>query len=484
MTTSPLHPTRVTRSLPPLLAGSRRARLIGTGVLATCLALLFALELTNDTPYPRALIVAGLIVFAGLCALQLEAAFCVVLALTPFSVEMAFRGAGGSLQMPTEPMLFLALGAWAFRIALRSSTTMAHPRLVAALLLALGACLLSLVGAEHRLSGIKAVISTSWYACYGIFLLNNFAREERLKGLVTALLAPTLLVAAGSLLCVLTGHFEQSTGYWAGGPFFTEHGSFSAYLSFGLAVATALALESGGAARLGWWVAASVIGLQIFLSLTRGAWLGMGALAIFLGLLYWRRLLRPGYLALLFVALVAVGTLLAATGMIERVNIYTHTTSQVNYTSNLERINRWYAGLRMFQSSPVTGVGWGTYPDLYAHYRRFPAGTDQSSMRMGIHSEYFRVFVETGVIGGACAGLVALLVIGLSITAIRGAPTPFLRGLAVGCAGGLITYAVHAAVNNFMAYDKVAMPVWTCVGGLAALATIARHGGQRKPSAA
>ena len=78
----------------------------------------------------------------------------------------------------------------------------------------------------------------------------------------------------------------------------------------------------------------------------------------------------------------------------------------------------------------------------------------------------------------------ALLVIGLSITAIRGAPTPFLRGLAVGCAGGLITYAVHAAVNNFMAYDKVAMPVWTCVGGLAALATIARHGGQRKPSAA
>lgn len=475
MTTTPLAPGAAALERSSRAFSSRRTRWIGGLALAGYLSLLFVVESAHGTRFPLALIVAGLTVFAGLCALKLEAAFCVVLALTPFSTEMRFPGAGGALQIPTEPMLFLTLGAWALRVALRRPTTLAEPRLTGALLLALGACLLSLAGATHRLTGLKAVTSTSWYALYGIFLMNNFARTDRLHALAGALTLPALVVTLGSMLLVLSGHYERGTGYWAGGPFFTEHGSFSAYLSFGMAVAAALALESAGLARLCWWSAACLIGLQVFLSLTRGAWLGMGALALFLVLLYWRRLLRPSYVALIVLACLGASGVLVGSGMIRRVHLFTKTTSQPNYTSNLERINRWYAGLRMFQASPITGVGWGTYPDHYMQYRRFPAGTDQSSMRMGIHSEYFRVFVETGMIGGAAAVLVALLTIGVAITAIRGAPTPYLRGLAVGCAGGLLTYAVHAVVNNFMAYDKVALPVWSCIGGLAAIAAISRH---------
>lgn len=470
MTTIHVTPTQAGLALEPQrLFASSRARWIGGLILAGYLLGLVALEASNDTTYPLALVVATLTVYAGLCALNLEAAFAVVLALTPFSVELGFRGAGGALQIPTEPMLFLALGAWAFRMALRRSTTLAHPRLIGALLLALGACLISAVGAAHRLAAIKAVISTSWYALFGIFLMNNCPSEARLKGLAAALALPTLAITAWSLLHVLAGVYDRPAGYWSAGPFFTEHGSFSAYLSFGLALLLALALESRGTTRIVLWLAACLVALQTFLSMTRGAWLGMAALFFFVGVLNWRRLLRPGYLALLLVTLACAGTLFVASGMSARVRTFTRTTSQVNYTSNLERVNRWYAGLRMFQSSPITGVGWGTYPDEYNHFRRFPAGTDQSSMRMGIHSEYFRVFVETGVIGGACALLVAVLVVGLAARAIRGAESPLRRGLAIGWSGGLITYAVHGVVNNFMAYDKVAMPVWSAVGGLAAL---------------
>lgn len=470
MTTIPVTPSpALLPGEPPPIFTSARARWLGALILAGFLLLLFGLEITNDTPYPLALVVATLTVYAGLCALNLEAAFAVVLALTPFSVELGFRGAGGALQIPTEPMLFLALGAWAFRIALRRSTTLAHPRFIGALILSLGACLISVVGADHRLAGIKAVISTSWYALYGIFLINNCPSEARLKGLAAALVLPTLAITVWSLLHVLAGAYDRPAGYWSAGPFFTEHGSFSAYLSFGLALLVALALEARGTARLVLWLAACLVTLQTFLTMTRGAWLGMAALFLFVGLLNWRRLLRPGYLVLLLVTLAGAGTLFVASGMSARVRTFAHTTSQVNYTSNLERVNRWYAGLRMFQSSPLTGVGWGTYPDEYSRFRRIPAGTDQSSMRMGIHSEYFRVFVETGLIGGACALLVSMLVIGLAVRAIRGATSPLMRGLAIGWSGGLITYAVHGVVNNFMAYDKVAMPVWSAVGGLAAL---------------
>jgi hypothetical protein len=44
----------------------------------------------------------------------------------------------------------------------------------------------------------------------------------------------------------------------------------------------------------------------------------------------------------------------------------------------------------------------------------------------------------------------------------------------VGLTGGLVTYGVHAMVNNFMSYDKLAVPVWLAVGVLGAIDTLER----------
>lgn len=466
-----MSPRSVAATAGPLFPAPRWKWGVSAGV-GLCLLVMFAVEAGNPSPFPVATILAGLLVFAGLCAVNLEIAFAVILALTPFSVEMRLPGAGAALQVPTEPMLLVALGAWIFRFLLRRSTTFAQPRLTGSLLLGLGTIAISQVVGGPSLFALKATLVAVWYALYGVFLLNNLDRDDRLRTLLWVWIVPGLLITLASLFMVATGNFSRRTGFWWAYGNFTEHGTFAAYLSFVLAIAGAFTLESGGLARVGWGVLASLVGIQVVLSMTRGAWMGMLGLAALLGLVYWRRLFRPGQVLFLLSAVVVSLAVLEVSGALRALSIYTHTTSQVGYTSNLERVNRWYAGWKMFRTHPLTGVGFGTYLTHYRDYRRVPLGTDQSAITMGVHSEYLKVLAETGLLGAASAGLVLLCVALLAWHAIRGSQPGLRRGLAVGSAGGLLTYLIHGVVNNYLLYDKGSVPVWTCIGTLGAIVTL------------
>ncbi len=449
----------------------RSAPSAGTWILPVVLLVaLAAVEIRMGGRIPFTGIAAGLIVFAGLCLARLEAAFLLLIAITPWSVETVLRGTGSALQIPTEPMLFLALAAWSLRFLSRGSSRFGQPAFMLALLLALAACLLSIVDTPFRVNAIKATINAAWYALFGVFILNNFGRRRDAIALVSALIVPAVALTLYSLAHVATGHYYAWAGYWWGFPFFTEHGSFAAYLSFACALSLALTLELRGPAKLLVGAAALLTGAQVVLSLTRGAWLGLGVMALFFLFVSGKRLLRPGNLVLGAAGLVLLGAIVLSIGSGKQIEAHSGTITEVGYESNFERLNRWYAGWRMFQSDPLTGVGFGTYSDHYLNFRRVTLSTSQSDMRMGVHSEYLRVLCETGLIGLAAAAFAFLLLARLTARAIRGARDPVLRGIAVGLAGGLITYLVHGVVNNYLVFDKVAIPVWASIGLLGALA--------------
>jgi putative inorganic carbon (hco3(-)) transporter len=437
-------------------------------IVLPILAILLIAEIAGGGK-PLALLGAGILVYAFVCIVHLETAFLIILAITPFSAEMVFRGTGGALQIPTEPMLFLALLAWGFRFLGRGSTRFEQPVLTVVLLLALGTCLVSIVDTAYPLRALKATANAVWYALFGIFIYNNFRSGRRLRSLIPAWLVPGAIICVYSFVNVLLGNYEPLAGYWSAGPFFPEHGTFAAYLSFVCMLSLALVLETGGVRRLLFAFVALLSGAQIVLSLTRGAWMGMAAGIVFLLFVSGRRLFRPGSVLL---ASMGVAVLLAAvisSGAGKAVEKQTGRITDASYVSNLERLNRWYAGWSMFREDPLNGVGYGTYSDNSAAFRRVPLGTEQSAQFMGVHSEYLRVLSETGLLGAAAALLALLTVGGLAVRAIRGSEDPVLRGLAVGMAGGLVTYLVHAFVNDYLGYDKAAIPVWTAVGVLAAL---------------
>lgn len=442
----------------------------GIGVLLIgLLVLLGVLEARLGGTLPVALGVAALIVYAALCFFHLTSAMLLLVAVAPFSLERAVPGTGSALQLPTEPMLFLALGAWLLRSLARGRLRMAQGPLTLALVLALGACLLSLLGSPFPLAVLKATLNATWYALFGLYLANNLRSDRDFGGAALALLLPGTIVCLLSMLLVSVGYFDPSQGYWSVGPFFTEHGSYAAYMTFVFLVALALTIEKDGAAKIGIGLVALLAGAQVLLSFTRGAWLGVAVTAPLL-LLAWRsRLTRGGNIFLVGAGAAGLVAFVLFSGVLSRLERHTGTLTDPGYVSNLERVNRWYAGWRMFRSDPLTGVGYGTYVDHYLNNRRVVLATDQSTMYMGIHSEYLRVLAETGLVGMAAALVTGTILLLVGLRAIRRAGTPLRRALAVGMSGGLVAYLVHAFVNNFIQYDKVGIPVWLAIGVLAAI---------------
>ena len=454
---------------------SVRETLLLAGLILTFLAVAGGLEAAASTPYPVTFIAAVILVFALLCVNHLEAAFLLILAATPFSTERLVPGTGSALQVPTEPMLFLALAAWGARSLVRGNRTFAQPGLTGALLLALGTIVLSVITSASRVESLKAAVNATWYGLYGMFILNQFADRGRLKLLAWAWLVPGVVLSLYSMGNVLVGHYEPLRGFWWAMPFFPEHGSFAANLSFVCALAFALALELPGALKLLFAAVALLTGAQVILSLTRGAWMGLAGLGLFLVVVSGRRLLRFGNLVIVLIGLLGIVGFIGVTGASKRIERQSQSFTDPTNVSNLERVNRWIAAYRMFQSAPVTGIGFGAYSDVYLNYRRVSLSTEQSTQRMGVHSEYLKVLAEAGLVGAAAAALVFFFVVRLAWRAIRRTRDPFLRALAVGVTGGLVTYGVHATVNNFMNYDKLAIPVWTAAGVLGAIDTLTRE---------
>lgn len=443
---------------------------LATGLL---MAALFLVEMRLSGTFPAAILVTGLAAYLMLCLVSLESAFLLLVLATPFSREMKIPGTASALQIPTEPMLFLAILVWAVRIMSRGSHRWVQPRLTRLLLLALGACLVSLAFADFRFKGIKSVANASWYALFGVFVMNNFRDRRRLIALTAVLITAGTALLLYSLIGVARGRFEPVMGVWYAWPFFTEHGSFAAFLSFPCAMAVALALESRGLPRVLLGGLALALGGQIVLSLTRAAWIGLLTLPPFLLVTLPRRLLRPATIVPGVLGVVILAWLFAQGGATHQLTKTTKTITDPTNVSNLERVNRWYAGYRMFREHPVTGIGFGTYPENYRHYRRVPLGTDQSGMRMGVHSEYLRVLAETGLVGAVVAALSLGVLAGIATRAIRRSVDPLLRTMAIGLTGGLLTYLAHAFLNNFLEFDKLAVPIWLCIGGLGAIESLA-----------
>lgn len=454
--------------------GTWQGILLATLIFAF-LAILGRMEGGASPPYPLAAVTSCILVFALLCVTQLELAFLLILALTPFSMERTIPGTGSALQIPTEPMLFVAQATWVVRSLTRRPRTFAQPGLTVALLLALGAIVVSIAVSAYRLESSKATLNAVWYALFGIFVINNFADRGRLKILAWAWLVPGFILSVYSMINVLVGHYEPRIGYWWAQPFFSEHGTFSAHLSFVCALALGLSIEMSGAIKLVFALVALAAGAEVILSQARGAWMGLAALGLFLFIVSRKRLARFGNLALVVVSLLGLVGFIVASGATRRLERHAQTITDPTDESNLERVNRWGAGYGMFRSAPLTGVGFGAYSDAYVAFRRIPLETQQSTGRMGIHSEYLKILAETGLIGAVTAALAFAFVFRIAWRAIRRTREPYLRGLAVGVTGGLVTYAIHGFVNNYMAYDKLAIPVWTAIGVLGAIDTLARR---------
>jgi O-antigen ligase len=131
--------------------------------------------------------------------------------------------------------------------------------------------------------------------------------------------------------------------------------------------------------------------------------------------------------------------------------------------SNLERINRWQAGIRMFRERPILGWGPGTYQFLYAPFQRSKEKTIISTNAGDLgnaHSEYLGPMSEQGILG--MVSLLVILIVGIytGLKVHKQARDKQVKMMALVAVLSLITYFIHGFLNNFLDTDKASVPVW------------------------
>ncbi len=387
----------------------------------------------------------------------------------PFSIEVVFAG-GSAINLPTEPMIAIALAAWVLRSLAAGGVSLPRSPLSLPLAALAGIALVSVALSAYRAAGVKAWMVAAAYAAFGyLFFLStpcDPARRERWIRLAVA--TGALWGLYGSIRVFLLG-VTPRPAYGIAQPFFPEHGTYAAYLAMILPLALLYALERRGRARLGYSAAAFTIALGITLSFTRAAWVSLVVVLPITAILWarwrgaWRRLFLPAILA------GVVTVVVFAAGATRSVSRHAESIVEVENVSNLERVNRWMAAWEMVKDRPWSGIGYGAYSLAYPEYRRKLIVTEVSYEHMGPHSEPIRLLAETGVPGLLAALWFLCVAAGTGLRTFRSSNDPDVRLLALAIVAGLGTYAVHGLFNSYLGYDKVTVPFWIGLGTIAAL---------------
>ncbi len=139
--------------------------------------------------------------------------------------------------------------------------------------------------------------------------------------------------------------------------------------------------------RAAGWILMAFVGLSIFLSFTRGVWLGS-----FVGAVYLVARRFPRWLWVLPV-LVTAGYFVAPRMIRQRVNQALHPRSDKSLSIRFEM---WNAGLKMIERHPWVGVGPDNIPEVYPLYLP-PGKTPMIGYHEHLHSDFVQLAAERGL---------------------------------------------------------------------------------------
>lgn len=278
---------------------------------------------------------------------------------------------------------------------------------------------------------------------------------EALLGCAQDVLATGFVGSSGSASLRVAGTFDQPNPY--GG-----------YLNLTLPLALSLALF-GRDPRMRWVAggASAIMLFALYLSDSRGAFLGFAAALVVIIAVGFRLERKAGYALAIGTPLLLVAwfTHIIPTSLENkllaqfRVNDVSLTgqVDNANY-STIERLAHWVAGIRMFQAHPILGVGAGNYGVAYTFYK--VPGWDASLGHA--HNYYINAAAETGALGliaflGVVAAAIYVCWRATRMTDLRrGGQLPLAgpdaRALAIGFAAVVVALCVHNFTDNLFVH--------------------------------
>jgi putative inorganic carbon (hco3(-)) transporter len=374
-------------------------------------------------------------------------------------------------------MIGFTLGAWVLGGLAKRELVIPRSPLLIPLLLFVGWAGVTMLWAPDLVFGLPEVIK--WIEVILVMLLAiDVAQRRGAQWILTGIFATATLQALIGIYEARLRHggplgFKLSEGVYRAYGTFEQPNPFAGFVGMVLPIALALAAYFGvrmlapGLRRLSlarlwpdilrFTLYADVtllLAAGIFLSFSRGAWLGtaasLGIMIVFAPKRLWLGVALAAVALIGLIGLSSAGLLpsaiserLADAGtLLDIRDVRGVPINDTNYAL-IERQAHWQAALNMLTEQPWTGVGFSNYQPLYEQYRLL-----NWPMPLGhAHNIYLNVAAETGVIGLSLYLLLWISIFVLTFRTIRRA-YGVERAMAVGLLGTWVYLGTHMLVDN------------------------------------
>jgi putative inorganic carbon (HCO3(-)) transporter len=431
--------------------------------------------------------ILGALVILALSAVENEAFLMIVIFLLPIGwfarINLPLGGDAARLDVPAAIRLLVVGGFFAGRlwrggIQIRE---LLKPHLTRASLILLAAALASLVLGGMTYGSLKANVRLFSYVGFYFFILSWANSKKRLHMIIITILSSTILVALFGIAQEMVGDYTSLWNYmnppedW----FLPMEGRVPSFLNYSTTLAGYLNLvlpfalgccilvKRGLMKKLSTWTLGLGL-LSLAFTQTRAALVGFGCVIVLAIICF----CRSWKLRLVFLfGFIALG---AGAAILASVLSPDHLTLNANGGEDIvTRLVLWTIAVRLFLASPIFGVGYGNYVELYGSYISvpwIPKGI------LGVHNTYLQFLAETGLVGFVAFVSLIFRAARQAFDQMHISMSDFDRALGFGILGAILTILVQGCVDFlFGVSSQFGTLFWIW---LALLAVRARAGGK------
>jgi O-antigen ligase len=412
---------------------------------------------------------------------NLDTLLIIIMFFVPVSVELSvfYPQPPINMNLPTEPLLFLTMCIFFIKLLVEKrfdKEVLKHPVSIA-IYAYLVWLLFSCITSVDVVVSFKSLLMRLWFIVSFYFLMTQLIATDK-KNITICIIAYSL----GMLIAIAyttynhaLADFSHQSSYRAMFPIFRDHTSYGAALAMLLpAVFACMRLSHNNLnIKVLYAILLFILCIALILSYSRAAWLGVafaiGVLVLVKLKISFRTLcIIVGFMAVIIIPMRnEIYFALQKNDTDSSVDMMEHIKSASNIStdeSNVERINRWKAALRMFQTEPIVGFGLGTYAFSYAPFQissDLSNASTNAGNRGNAHSEYLGLLAETGCMGLLCYLAIIITTIAAAVRVFKRSNSAFARQMALFLVLALSTYYLHGFLNNFLDMDKIASLFWS-----------------------
>ncbi len=437
----------------------------------------------------------ALLIPAALCFIywfifRLDILFLILAFTVPASATLEMlhihNPLGFEVALPSEPILIALLVVSVYKLIFyfdRFKTLLKHPVFLA-ILFYIATIVFTTITSTMHLVSLKFLLSRLWLMlpCL-IFGFLMFKDKKNYYRFIALLSASASIVCLYTVIHLASKGFELQAAHFVMQPFYKDHTVYGASITLVgfLSFFSIKNKEISARMRFFFLMTTIIISVGIIFSYTRAAWISIvGAVLVYVVMrlrISFKLLMISGISLFLFLFTFSDQILssLNKNDQDSSGDFTEHISSMSNIStdaSNLERLNRWYCAVSLWQDHPIIGSGPGTYQFLYAPYQKaFTRSLISTNDGDGgnAHSEFLGAMSDSGIVG--LLGIVVLLYITLryAIRLYHKVDSETDRKTIMGITLALISYFMHGVLNNYLDAEKCAVPIWI---GIAMLISI------------